>query len=160
MTEKPVLNAAVDALTDKLIELGRKSASGQVLILDKLHVKQAIEEALSTNPAFTLQLRSEASGIQHVPTLAEALRVAQADPTIWKVSFSLPTGERVRLVKRAVEMVHNRVIYGWELEPVLPSGWSGGLCSTAPDTCWIDDVTGEHVDANTGQRTPEHPVEV
>ena len=44
---------------------------------------------------------------------------------------------------------------GWMLEPILPSEWSGSLCPIAPDTCWIDDVTGEHVNAHTGQRTPE-----
>lgn len=35
--------------------------------------------------------------------------------------------------------------------------WSGGLCPVAPDTCWIDDVTEEHVCAYTGKRTSEHP---
>ena len=54
--------------------------------------------ALMSEP-FSVQLRSEETGIQHVPTLSEALRIAQADPSIWKVSFSLPTGERVRLVR-------------------------------------------------------------
>ena len=36
--------------------------------------------------------------------------------------------------------------------------WSGSCCSVAPDSCWIDDVTNEHVDARTGQRSIEHPV--
>lgn len=34
--------------------------------------------------------------------------------------------------------------------------WSGRQCDVAPDTCWIDDTTGEHVNAYTNQRTPEH----
>lgn len=36
--------------------------------------------------------------------------------------------------------------------------WSGGLCEVAPTSCWIDDKTGEHVNAITGTRTPNHPV--
>lgn len=45
------------------------------------------------------------------------------------------------------------------LEPTMDTqkrGWSGGQCQIAPDACWIDDVTGEHVDAETGERTKEH----
>lgn len=36
--------------------------------------------------------------------------------------------------------------------------WSGSLCPIAPDTCWIDDETGEHVSAITGIRSTVHPV--
>lgn len=39
-----------------------------------------------------------------------------------------------------------------------PLEWSGSCCPQAPDTCWIDDSTAEHVNASTGVRTPEHPV--
>jgi hypothetical protein len=39
---------------------------------------------------------------------------------------------------------------------VVPS-WSGAPCAVAPDTCWIDDVTGDHVDTMTGTRTTHHP---
>jgi hypothetical protein len=35
--------------------------------------------------------------------------------------------------------------------------WSGSLCPKAPDTCWIDDETGEHVCAVSGARTARHP---
>jgi len=35
--------------------------------------------------------------------------------------------------------------------------WSGSECETSPGNCWIDDVTGEHVDALTCFRTVAHP---
>lgn len=47
------------------------------------------------------QTRSETNGLLHFDTLAKAFQVAEADPTIWKISFSLPNGERVRLVRYA-----------------------------------------------------------
>lgn len=31
--------------------------------------------------------------------------------------------------------------------------WSGSLCPIDPDNFWIDDKTGERVDARTGERT-------
>ena len=128
---------------------------------DIFPTEQAMAEHLSmvhdafVQEDFSVQLRSEKTGIQHVNTLAEALRMTQADRSIWKVSFSLPTGERVRLVKKALGIEHGETLFGWMLEPILPSERSGSLCPIAPDTCWIDDVTGEHVNAHTGQRTPE-----
>lgn len=36
------------------------------------------------------------------------------------------------------------------------SGWTGACCHITPDECWIDDRTGEHVNARTGVRTPQH----
>jgi hypothetical protein len=32
--------------------------------------------------------------------------------------------------------------------------WSGSLCPIDPDNFWIDDDTGERVNATTGERTP------
>lgn len=32
--------------------------------------------------------------------------------------------------------------------------WAGSPCPIDPDNYWIDDVTGERVDALTGERTP------
>jgi hypothetical protein len=46
-----------------------------------------------------IQLRSEVTGISHVSTLQEALDRSAADGTIWKISFPIETGERVRLVR-------------------------------------------------------------
>jgi len=48
---------------------------------------------------FTVQTRSELNGINEYLKLSDAFMVAEADETIWKISFSLPTGERVRLIR-------------------------------------------------------------
>ena len=48
------------------------------------------------------------------------------------------------------------MVHGRPPRQDAPEEWSGGLCPTAPDTCWIDDKTGEHVNAVTGVRTPTH----
>lgn len=37
--------------------------------------------------------------------------------------------------------------------------WSGSCCPRDPDNCWIDDATGEHVNATTGERTRQHPLD-
>ena len=44
------------------------------------------------------QTRSEDTGTNYFSSLAEALEEAFNDRTVWKISFSLPNGERVRLV--------------------------------------------------------------
>ena len=38
-----------------------------------------------------------------------------------------------------------------------PPEWSGYPDPSDPDNYWIDDVTGERVNAETGQRTPQFP---
>ena len=107
---------------------------------------------------FSIQTHSKEHGIYLYPTFTEALRAAKADPSLWKMSFSLPTGERVRLIKKALGIAHSVTLFDWVLlEPIVLPEWSGAQCPIAPDTCWIDDVTGEHVDATTAQRTPQHP---
>lgn len=45
------------------------------------------------------QTRSESDGIAIHPTLKSAIEEARTNESIWKISFSLPTGERVRLVR-------------------------------------------------------------
>lgn len=56
------------------------------------------------------QTRSEESGLNNFPSLALALEAAALDYSIWKISFSLPNGERVRLIGREKE---------WKLESIL-----------------------------------------
>ncbi len=48
-----------------------------------------------------VQVRFEDGELRYFPTLKEALLVADrtGDPTVWKISFGLPNGERVRLVR-------------------------------------------------------------
>lgn len=44
------------------------------------------------------QTRDNDGGLRFFATLAEAMEYANKTPDVWKVSFSLPNGERVRLV--------------------------------------------------------------
>jgi len=60
---------------------------------------------------FQVQTRSESHGINYYETLALAIAAADNDETIWKISFSLATGERVRLVYDGV--------VGWIYEPLV-----------------------------------------
>lgn len=46
------------------------------------------------------QTRSEETGLRTFGTFQEAKAAAQADPTIWKITFS-DNGARIRLVKDA-----------------------------------------------------------
>lgn len=45
-----------------------------------------------------VQCRSEDTGLSYHSSLADALAEARDNPTVWKISFSLSNGERVRLV--------------------------------------------------------------
>lgn len=45
-----------------------------------------------------IQTRSERNGLIYHTTLKDALEHAEKDLTVWKISFSLENGERVRLV--------------------------------------------------------------
>lgn len=56
-----------------------------------------------------VQTRSETDGLRLFPSLKEAMDHAARDESVWKVSFSLPTDERVRLVRRED---------GWLYEPI------------------------------------------
>lgn len=62
-----------------------------------------------------VQTRNEGGEIKYFSTLTEAKQHAEEDPTVWKISFSLPTGERVRLVKR-----NGAEIDFWVYEPLMP----------------------------------------
>jgi hypothetical protein len=57
-----------------------------------------------------IQLRSEKNGLRETHTLKEALRLADEDNTIWKISFPLGK-ERVRLVRGDNEV-------NWVLDPI------------------------------------------
>lgn len=59
--------------------------------------------------AIEFQTRSEENGLQFFSSLKDALNTAEKDQSIWKISFSLPNGERVRLVR----------IVEWKYEWVL-----------------------------------------
>ncbi len=40
--------------------------------------------------------------------------------------------------------------------PGFDAEWSGSPDPTDPDNFWIDDDTGERINAHTGERTPSH----
>jgi len=50
-----------------------------------------------------IQTRSERNGIKEFATFKEALDSAKNDLTIWKISFALSNGERIRLVRDSTE---------------------------------------------------------
>jgi hypothetical protein len=47
----------------------------------------------------SVQTRSEMNGLVFFDTVAEAIRHAEIDDTVWKISFDASTGERIRLVR-------------------------------------------------------------
>lgn len=55
------------------------------------------------NTQIEFQTRSEESGLQFFSSLKDALNEAEKDKSIWKISFSLPNGERVRLVSHTLQ---------------------------------------------------------
>jgi hypothetical protein len=57
---------------------------------------------------FQIQVRGE--DIRFVSSMSEAIMMAIKDPTIWKISFALPTGERVRLVWRHGHWVYEDLV--------------------------------------------------
>lgn len=50
-----------------------------------------------------VQTRSETNGIRNFPSVKEALKHTTEDDTVWKVSFALASGERVRLVRTTAD---------------------------------------------------------
>lgn len=58
-----------------------------------------------------IQTRSETTGIKEFATFKEALIASKRDITIWKISFTLQTGERIRLVRSQADL--------WNYEPIL-----------------------------------------
>lgn len=45
------------------------------------------------------QIRSESTGLRHFDTFDAAWIAAQSDATVWKISFDIGGGERVRLLR-------------------------------------------------------------
>jgi hypothetical protein len=58
-----------------------------------------------------IQTRSDINGINMFESFEAAMREAENDETIWKISFSLPNGERIRLVKEGGYDPDKRWIY-------------------------------------------------
>lgn len=74
-----------------------------------------------TDEEFFVQTRSESNGLRLWRTLEEALAHAKQDNTVWKISFPLASGERIRLV--VDEIADGKL--GWVWEKIeLPVGGS------------------------------------
>lgn len=73
------------------------------------------------------QTRNENGELLYFKTLKEAMDYATPNPNVWKVSFGLPTGERVRLVKvereEAIQDGHDMGkvahLFDWHFEPII-----------------------------------------
>jgi hypothetical protein len=63
------------------------------------------------NPT-TIQTRSEVTGMQIHKTFEDALQASRDDYTIWKISFELSDGSRIRLVKEDNKWVYENVLSG------------------------------------------------
>lgn len=48
---------------------------------------------------FDIQIKSTGGQVQFYTTIREAVKQAEKDPTIWKISFNIASGERIRLVR-------------------------------------------------------------
>lgn len=55
---------------------------------------------------FEVQTRSETMGLCTFSTLKDAIKFATGDESVWKISFGLPSGERMRFVRRDSEWVY------------------------------------------------------
>lgn len=57
------------------------------------------------------QVRTEDGEIKEFPTLEDAFCFATAFKTVWKISFSIETGERIRLIRENNQWIYED-IYG------------------------------------------------
>lgn len=67
------------------------------------------------DPTFEVQTRNREGAILQHSDFATAFAHAKEDVEVWKISFSLPTDERIRLVK---DFYPNGVAF-WRWEPIL-----------------------------------------
>lgn len=61
-----------------------------------------------------IQTRSEVDGIKFFHNFKDAYKYATENLHVWKISFELLNGERVRLVKH-----NNQGYIGWNYEPIV-----------------------------------------
>ena len=63
------------------------------------------------NPT-NIQTRSDKNGIETHKTFQDALAFSREDLTIWKISFEISDGTRIRLIKTSI---------GWIYEDIMSS---------------------------------------
>lgn len=71
-------------------------------------------------PTWEVQTRSERNGIKNFSTLKEAVAHANKDTSVWKISFTLPSGERVRLVAQLID--EDTDMHDWVYDPIPRQG--------------------------------------
>lgn len=57
-----------------------------------------------------VQTRSESHGLRQFNRLKEAMDHTEEDPTVWKVTIKLPTGEMLRMIRQDNEWVYSPII--------------------------------------------------
>lgn len=57
-----------------------------------------------------IQTRSEETGLRHWESLEDAINYAKEDGTVWKISFGLSNGERVRLIRDGDNWVYRPIV--------------------------------------------------
>lgn len=78
------------------------------------HTERALEQfrpdsRFETKP---IQTRNGKDELQYFDTVKQAIAHANADKTVWNISFAAENGERVRLIR------HHTA--GWVFEPIIP----------------------------------------
>jgi hypothetical protein len=63
-------------------------------------------------PDFRYQTRSEVNGLHYFNKIEDALIRAEADESIWKISFESRVGQRIRLVRNAEGFFQYESIFG------------------------------------------------
>lgn len=64
---------------------------------------------------FDIQTRSSEHGLCYYTTIREAVEKADRDLTVWKISFAIASGERIRLV-RVEPTIWDRIFFWREKE--------------------------------------------
>lgn len=59
-----------------------------------------------------IQTRSDLHGIQEFKTLQDALDAAREDSSIWKISFEIEDGTRIRLIATDEGWTYENIITG------------------------------------------------
>ncbi len=64
---------------------------------------------------FDIQIKSTGGQVHFYTTNREAVKEAEKDPTIWKISFNIASGEHIRLV-RVEPTIWDRIFFWREKE--------------------------------------------
>lgn len=76
--------------------------------------ERALDFAIASGIVLSVQTRNEEGELCYFERFDHALEFARQHEEVWKLSFSLPTGERVRLVR--VGLFHPDIPQGFVLE--------------------------------------------